>query len=189
MFPVMSKSQQTVSDDWKIETYFQEMGYSVDNDRNHGVIAVGDLTDKELKMERKSCVPSFNAMLALEIGYEWTLGKENKSGLGILAYLDYSLWNTYKSEKSSTNRFINVAPAEGAAEMPAKVTVGMMYNLMADELNYFSVGAKIYYRFRTKSHPKCAYGYGRMRKADVPELQETEEEAKAEAEENEKAAE
>jgi len=182
MFPVMSKSTQTISDDWKVTAYFEEMGYNVDNDRNHSVIAIGDLTDKEVKMEKKSCVPSFNAMASLEVGYEWKLGQENKSGLGLLFYLDYSLWNTYKSEKSSTNRFITIAPAESSADMPANVKVGMMYNLMADELNYFSVGAKLYYRFRTKSHPKSSYGYGRLRKADVPELLEASEEKSADDE-------
>jgi len=183
MFPVMSTTNQTISDDWKISAYFQEMGYSLVNDNNHDLIAIGDITDEMRNQTRKSCVPTFNAMTSLEIGYEWGLGAEKKSALGLLVYLDYSLWNTFKSEKSATNRFVNIEPAEGAAEMPAKTTVGMMYNLMADEMNYFSVGAKLYYRFRAKSHPKGSYGYGRMHKEDVPELMEkAEEETKEETE-------
>lgn len=177
MFPVMSRSNQIISDDWMISAYFQEMGYPVENDNNHGILAVGDLTDEMRNMTKKSCVPTFNAMASMEVGYEWALGEEKKSGIGLLFFLDYSLWNTFKSEKSATNRFINIAPAESASEMPAVTTVGMLYNLMADELNYFSVGAKVYYRFRMKSHPKHSYGYGRMRKADVPEILEAEKEA------------
>lgn len=178
MFPVMSTSAQTISDDWKITAYFQETGYPIDNDKNHGVIAIGDLTENELKMSRKSCVPSFNAMASLEVGYEWTLDAVNKNGIGLLFFLDYSLWNTYKSEKSATtNSLITINPAESTAEMPAKVNVGMLYNLMADEMNYFSFGAKVYYRFRMKSRPMQSYGYGRLRKADVPEILEAEKEA------------
>lgn len=182
MFPVMSTSTQNVSDDWKIQAYYQEMGYSLENDKNHAVIAIGDLTDNELKMTKKSCVPTFNAMASLEIGYEWTLDAANKSGLGLLFYFDYSLWNTFKSEKSATNRFINISPAESSADMPAHVSVGMMNKLMADELNYCSFGGKIYYRFRVKSQPKNSYGYGRLRKADVPELMEAVEESAEKAE-------
>jgi len=189
MFPVMATTNQVLSDDWKINAYFQEMGYALDNDKNHNVIAIGDLTADQLNMTRKSCVPKFNAMASLELGYEFALGEEKKSGLGILFYFDYSLWNSFKSEKSATNRFINVAPASSSADMPAKVTVGMMYNLMADEMSYCSFGGKIYYRFRTKSHPTHSYGYGRMRKADVPELMEKVEENAENSEEAEKPAE
>ena len=177
MFPVMSTTNQTISDDWKVTAYFQEMGYALENDNNHNVIAIGDLTDEMRNMSRKSCIPTFNAMASMEIGYEWELGPAKTSAIGLLAYLDYSLWNTFKSEKSASNRFINIAPAEGAAEMPAKTTVGMMYNMMADEMNYFSAGAKLYYRFRVTSHPKTSYGFGRLKKADVPELMEKVEEA------------
>lgn len=180
MLPVMSTSTQTISDDWKIQAYYQEMGYGLENDKNHQVIAIGDLTNKELKMSRKSCVPMFNAMASIELGYEFSFGQDKTSGFGILLYFDYSLWNTFKSERSATNRFINIESPTSAAEMPAKVNVGMMYNLMADELNYCSFGGKVYYRFRIKSHPKCSsYGYGRLRKADVPELMEKVEEADA----------
>ena len=81
-------------------------------------------------------------MLTAEIGYEWILKSGNSLGLG--AYANYSVFNTFKNTPSAVGLFNLTAPTETSI---ATLDVLSATKTYADKLGYFDAGIKLAYHF------------------------------------------
>jgi hypothetical protein len=86
----------------------------------------------------------FNIMLTAEIGYEWTLKSGNSLGLG--AYADYSVFNSYKNAATSGQSLIDLVTAPSASGV-AQLGVLSATKTYADKIGFFDVGIKLAYHF------------------------------------------
>lgn len=93
-------------------------------------------------------MPKLSVLLAGEIGYEWTLS--NASYIGLVAYVDYSVWNNY-SNTPAGHRLIDVAPILNKEYPVPDIKVNYLTDTYADKVNYLSVGVRFYYLLSSKS--------------------------------------
>ena len=85
---------------------------------------------------------TIHVMLGAELGYEWILKSGNSLGLG--AYANYSVYNSFKNSNTSTKPLIEVTPLVGDN---AVVTVNPATKTYAKGLGFFDVGVKVAYHF------------------------------------------
>ena len=81
-------------------------------------------------------------MLTAEIGYEWILKSGNSLGLG--AYANYSVFNTFKNTPNTEGLFNLTAPTDDSV---AKLDVLSATHAYTDKLGYFDAGIKLAYHF------------------------------------------
>ncbi len=81
-------------------------------------------------------------MLTAELGYEWTLKSGNSLGLG--AYANYSVYNTFKNTPNAEGLFNLTAPSDTDK---AHLDVLSATRAYADKLGYFDAGVKVAYHF------------------------------------------
>lgn len=137
MIPVYTPYKQTVNtDDTHISAYFQETGVTVVDKEVTGVYT-------GQQPEAKNGIQfNINVMLTAEIGYEWILKSGNSLGLG--AYANYSVYNTFKNTPNAEGLFDLTAPTDTDK---AHLDVLSATHAYADKLGYFDAGIKVAYHF------------------------------------------
>ena len=141
MIPVYTPYDQTISNNpnTQISAYFQEIGVPVTNE-----VITGALSQNQYKTKGTDNGNQFsiNVMLTGEIGYEWVLKSGNSLGLG--AYANYCVYNSFKNNATSNNPLIQVTPPTTDV---ATVNVLSATKTYANKLGYFDAGIKLAYHF------------------------------------------
>jgi hypothetical protein len=146
MIPVWTPYKQTANvDETSIAAYFQETGITVIDQT-----LTGKYTGQEPE-EKNGIQFNINVMLTAEIGYEWILKSGNSLGLG--AYANYSVYNSYKNTTNKEGLFNLTAPASDGSSV-AKLDVLSATHAYTDKLGYFDAGIKLAYHF---NFPKKRY--------------------------------
>ena len=137
MIPVYTPFSQKMSNP-QIEALFVEEGVKVVNQAITGVVspAQQSFSGKDNGNQFK-----INVMLGAEIGYEWTLSNGHSLGLG--AYADYSVFNTFKNAGAASVIDIT-APSSTAI---AVVNVLPATHACATSVGFFDAGVKVAYHF------------------------------------------
>lgn len=139
MIPVYTPYKQSANtDETHISAVFQETGITVIDQT-----LTGKYTGQEPE-EKNGIQFTINVMLTAEIGYEWILKSGNSLGLG--AYANYSVYNTFKNTTNSEGLFNLTAPAADGSSV-AKLDVLSATHAYADKLGYFDAGVKLAYHF------------------------------------------
>jgi len=141
MLPIYTPYKQVISDNANtyISAYFREIGVPVKNEVITGVLAQDQYMQKGTDNGNKL---SINIMLTAELGYEWVLKSGNSLGLG--AYANYAVYNSFKNSASSAP-LIAVTPPQGSNV--AIVNVLSATKTYASGLGYFDAGLKLAYHF------------------------------------------
>ena len=139
MLPVYTPYKQQVSKDTHIEAFFQDAEIKVTDEVVTGLLAQEDYTQKGSDYKNQFTI---NVMLSAEIGYEWILKSGNSLGLG--AYADYSVYNSFKNSANAKS-IIDVIAPEG--NNVAVVNVAPATKTYAKGLGFFDVGVKVAYHF------------------------------------------
>ena len=137
MIPVYTPFNQTANqDETHISAYFPEYGITVvDNE------VTGKYTGQQ-PTGQNGIQFNVNVMLTAEIGYEWILKSGNSLGLG--AYANYSVFNTFKNTTSTEGLFNLTAPTD---DSKAILDVQSATKTYANKLGYFDAGIKLAYHF------------------------------------------
>ena len=137
MIPVYTPYNQSVNqDETHISAYFQETGVTVQDKEVTGVY-------KGQQPETSNGIQfNINVMLTAELGYEWTLKSGNSLGLG--AYANYSVFNTFKNTPNAEGLFNLTAPSDTDK---AHLDVLSATRAYADKLGFFDAGVKVAYHF------------------------------------------
>lgn len=121
-------------------------------------LATGRLPDHQYHGKEKGVMPRLNALLAVEAGYEWRVGWKDR--MGVLAYLDYGVWNDY-TNNPIRQRLIDVAPITNREYPVPDIKVNYLTDTYASKVNYLSFGIKVYYAIhgeKRKPYPcRCTY--------------------------------
>ena len=139
MIPVWTPYKQTANvDETHIAAVFEETGVTVIDQT-----LTGKYTGQQPE-DKNGIQFNINVMLTAEIGYEWILKSGNSLGLG--AYANYSVYNSYKNTTSTEGLFNLTAPASDGSSV-AKLDVLSATHAYADKLGYFDAGIKLAYHF------------------------------------------
>ena len=137
MIPLYTPYKQTVNtQDTHITAYFPETGVTIQDNP-----VTGQYTGQQ-PTEKNGIQFNINVMLTAEIGYEWTLKSGNSLGLG--AYANYSVFNSFKNTTNSEGLFNLTAPTD---DDKAHLDVLSATHAYADKLGYFDAGIKLAYHF------------------------------------------
>ena len=137
MMPVYSPYKQTVDqENTHITAYFPETGITINDNP-----VTGQYTGQQPTADN-GIQFKINVMLTAEIGYEWIFTSGNSLGLG--AYANYSVFNSYKNTVSTEGLFNLTAPTDDSA---ATLDVLSATKTYADKLGYFDAGIKVAYHF------------------------------------------
>ena len=139
MIPVYTPYKQNISKDTYIEAYFEILETPVSNTEVTGILR--DFTQKGSDYKNQFTI---NVMLSAELGYEWILKSGNSLGLG--AYANYSVYNSFKNKNANTQALITVEPPV-AGSNSADVKVSTATATYAKRLGFFDVGVKVAYHF------------------------------------------
>ena len=148
MIPVYTPYKQTVDQSTThIAAVFEETGITVIDQTLTGVYTGQQPTEKN------GIQFNINVMLTAEIGYEWTLKSGNSLGLG--AYANYSVFNSFKNTPNTEGLFNLTAPAADGSSI-ASLDVLSATHAYADKLGYFDAGIKLAYHFNFPKKVKKA---------------------------------
>jgi hypothetical protein len=137
MIPVYTPYKQSVNQDGThISAFFEETGVTVLDKEVTGVYKGQQPT------EANGIQFKINVMLTAEIGYEWTLKSGNSLGLG--AYANYSVYNSFKNTPNSEGLFNLTAPTDTDK---AHLDVLSATHAYTDKLGFFDAGVKVAYHF------------------------------------------
>ena len=146
MIPVYTPYKQTVdANNTHISAVFEETGVTVIDQTLTGVYT------GQQPEEKNGIQFNINVMLTAEIGYEWILKSGNSLGLG--AYANYSVFNTFKNTPNTEGLFNLTAPTDDSV---AKLDVLSATHAYADKLGYFDAGIKLAYHFNFPKKVKKA---------------------------------
>lgn len=152
MMPFYQKRHLDVTDA-HITVFYPEFGVPVTD-----YLATGRLENYEYHATDDAYMPKLNALLAVELGYEWRTGIDNR--MGVQLYLDYGLWNNY-SNNPPRKRLIDVEPILNTEYPVPNIHVNMLTDTYSSKVNYLSCGIKWYYAFHRQNRKKfschCAY--------------------------------
>lgn len=146
MIPVYTPYNQSVNqDETHISAFFQETGVTVVDKEVTGVYT------GQQPEEKNGIQFNINVMLAAELGYEWILKSGNSLGLG--AYANYSVYNTFKNTPNEEGLFDLTAPTDTDK---AHLEVLSATHAYANKLGFFDAGIKLAYHFNfpKKKHSK-----------------------------------
>ena len=143
MLPVFTPYKQTVSNNANtfIEAYYPETGVRVSNEVITGRLAENDYTSNGTDYKNQFTI---NVMLTAEIGYEWILKSGNSLGLG--AYANYSVYNSFKNNTTTADPLIQVTTPPSSTTN-AVVNVNSVTGTYASGLGFFDAGVKLAYHF------------------------------------------
>lgn len=137
MMPVYAPYKQTVNqENTHITAYFPETGITIQDNP-----VTGQYTGQQPE-EANGIQFNVNVMLTAEIGYEWILKSGNSLGLG--AYANYSVYNTFSNTVSTKGLFDLTAPNDNSKAVLNVLSATKTY---ADKVGYFDAGLKIAYHF------------------------------------------
>ena len=137
MIPVYTPYKQSVNQDGThISAFFEETGVTVLDKEVTGVYKGQQPT------EANGIQFNINVMLTAELGYEWVLKSGNSLGLG--AYANYSVYNSFKNTPNSEGLFNLTAPTDTDK---AHLDVLSATHAYTNKLGYFDAGVKIAYHF------------------------------------------
>ena len=137
MMPVYSPYKQSLDQNGThISAYFPEYGITIKDNP-----VTGQYTGQQ-PVASNGIQFNINVMLTAEIGYEWRLKSGNSLGLG--AYANYCVFNTFKNATSTKGLFDLTAPTDDAKAVLDVLSATKTY---ADKLGYFDAGIKIAYHF------------------------------------------
>jgi hypothetical protein len=143
MIPVFTPYNQTISNNANtiVDAYFPDEKVHVMNDAVTGVLG-----DDQYKLSGTDNGVQFNinVMLTAEIGYEWIL--KNGHSLGLGAYANYSVFNTFKNGATTSDDLVTLATPPSTASV-AKFDVNAATKSYADKLGFFDAGIKLAYHF------------------------------------------
>jgi len=137
MIPVYTPYNQSINQEQThISAYVQETGVTViDNPVTGQYNGEQPTVDNGIQFK-------INVMLTAELGYEWILKSGNSLGLG--AYANYSVFNSFKNTTSTEGLFNLTAPTDTDK---AHLDVQSATKTYADKLGYFDAGIKVAYHF------------------------------------------
>ena len=95
-----------------------------------------------------SSLPQYAALMALEIGYEWTLNTNHS--LGVQLFADIAVWTPKTTNPLTSNPLIQVAPISNANDPVPSVTVNSPAALISSR-RYLDFGIRAYYAFSSSS--------------------------------------
>jgi hypothetical protein len=137
MIPVYTPYKQSVNQDGThISAFFEETGVTVLDKEVTGVYKGQQPT------EANGIQFKINVMLTAELGYEWVLKSGNSLGLG--AYANYSVYNSFKNTPNSEGLFNLTAPTDTDK---AHLDVLSATHAYTDKLGFFDAGVKVAYHF------------------------------------------
>ena len=95
-----------------------------------------------------SSLPQYAALMALEIGYEWTLNTNHS--LGVQLFADIAVWTPKSSITNVQSPIISVAPISNTNDHVPSVTVNSPAALISSR-RYLDFGIRAYYAFSSSS--------------------------------------
>ena len=95
-----------------------------------------------------SSLPQYAALMALEIGYEWTLNTNHS--LGVQLFADIAVWTPKSSITNVQSPIISVAPISNTNDPVSSVTVNSPAALISNR-RYLDFGVRAYYAFSSSS--------------------------------------
>ena len=116
---------------------FLDFGVSMSDDP-----IAGQLPADRMTQSGSTLTPTLGVALAVQAGYEFFINEQH--AIGLMAYLDYGIWNTYSNPKP-TNRFIDVAPITDPSMEVPQVTIYDLNASFVTKVNYLSFGLKFYW--------------------------------------------
>lgn len=138
MIPVYTPYKQNIKNP-DINAYFPTEGVNVSNE-----VITGLVQDNQLNTKGTDNGTQFkiNVMLTAEIGYEWKFQNGNSLGLG--AYANYSVFNSFKNQGVNKS-LMDVTPPSSTGV--ANVDILSATSTYAEKLGYFDAGIKLAYHF------------------------------------------
>ena len=95
-----------------------------------------------------SSLPQYAALMALEIGYEWTLNTNHS--LGVQLFADIAVWTPKSPITNNQSPIISVAPISNANDPVPSVTVNSPAALISSR-RHLDFGVRAYYAFSSSS--------------------------------------
>jgi hypothetical protein len=132
---VWSRAQQTLSSP-VIDAYYVPFNVHVTNEPITGLVA-----NEDLQKTYSDIAPRMNILVGGRIGYEFGVGDTGL--LGIMAYVDYNVWNT--SSFKTDQALISVAPITDPVNPVPAVTVNSAFTSLISRINPLQVGITLYY--------------------------------------------
>ena len=138
MIPVYTPYKQNIKNP-DINAYFPTEGVNVSNE-----VITGLVQDNQLNTKGTDNGTQFkiNVMLTAEIGYEWKF--QNGHSLGLGAYANYSVFNSFKNQGVNKS-LMDVTPPSSTGI--ANVDILSATSTYAEKLGYFDAGIKLAYHF------------------------------------------
>lgn len=145
MMPVNELYHQSMQD-ITIDAYYVRPDVHVVNR-----LITGAADESQIKTSGNGCLPKYNVLLSVEVGYEWTINNRDRIGLGI--YADISPWSSFKP--SDAKQVIDVAPIDNPDYPPALVSIQPLCISSAKHLLYCDFGVKFYYGINCLNKRSC----------------------------------
>ncbi len=138
MLPVYTPYNQTIHNP-DINAYFPEEGVNVSNEVVTGLVRDNQITTKGSDNGNQCKI---NIMLTAELGYEWRFANGHSLGLG--AFANYSVYNSFKNQGQNVSLMDVTAPSSSSS---ATVDILSATKTYAERLGYFDAGIKLAYHF------------------------------------------
>lgn len=132
---VWSRAKQLLSDP-VVDAYYVPFSVHVTNELITGLVA-----NEDLQKTYSDIAPRMNILVGGRIGYEFKV--KNTGLLGIMAYVDYNVWNT--SSFKTNQALISVAPITDPVNPVPAVTVNSAFTSLISRINPLQVGINLYY--------------------------------------------
>ena len=138
MIPIYTPYKQNIKNP-DINAYFPTEGVNISNE-----VITGLVQDNQLNTKGTDNGTQFkiNVMLTAEIGYEWKF--QNGHSLGLGAYANYSVFNSFKNQGVNKS-LMDVTPPSSTGI--ANVDILSATSTYAEKLGYFDAGIKLAYHF------------------------------------------
>ena len=140
-YAFLGKTKQDITNA-SIDAYYVPYGFHVIDEEVTGVVHQGDL-----RKEYDGGAPAINLLVAGRIGYE--AKTEHNGRVGILAFVDYNVWNNRSIVNTSTT-IIAVSPITDAANPIPTVTINNAIESVVTRMNPLQVGLALYYAIEFK---------------------------------------
>ena len=137
ILPVYSSYKQTLENP-EITATLEDVGVEIGTN----TVVMGIVKDEQCVLKGKHEQISLTLALGAEVGYEFAL----KSGqsLGVGAYINGGVYNSYKSSNAS-GHLIGVNPP--TSEKAGEAIVNSLTHTMVDKMGYLDAGLKVTYNF------------------------------------------
>lgn len=155
MLPLSWQINQTIQGA-KIDAYYPDYDVHVVDE-----LITGEFNgaNQDSKLDQKSTVnfPKVNLMASLEFGYEWKLGKYSKNTFGVMGYIDYSAFNSFKrlvkDGEGNKDKILQITDIVESYDAPyARVIPNFMHERFANTMSMFDVGVKLQFSFGFESY-------------------------------------